>query len=50
MVRIKTNAFLPDKENTARYREVFDVYLKLYPALKEIFGDLSVIRGQPGLR
>jgi xylulokinase len=45
MVRVKRNAFVPNKENSARYREIFDVYLKLYPALKEIFGDLSAIRG-----
>ncbi|HEB32270.1 MAG TPA: hypothetical protein ENI15_15580 [Spirochaetes bacterium] len=44
MVRVKKDVYIPDPENVAVYKDFFNVYLKLYPSLKDTFSDLAAIR------
>ncbi len=44
MVRVKKDVYIPDPENVAVYKDFFNVYLNLYPSLKDTFSDLAAIR------
>ena len=33
----------PDPSTTARYDALYGVYLKMYPALRDLFGDLAAV-------
>ena len=44
MVRVKKDVYSPDPENVAAYKDYFNVYLNLYPSLKDAFSELAAIR------
>lgn len=46
IVRVDKNVYNPRHNYTEMYREIFEIYLNLYPALKKSFNDLAVIRQQ----
>jgi len=46
MVSVKKNMFAPSAENAVLYKDLFQIYQALYPALKDIYTKLSAYRGK----